>query len=104
MVAGIYLAPIYFMDANHAKTRPILLIKQNNYQDYVFVPLTTNLQAIGIAIDNSNLQEGFLPKKSMIVYEKVSVIAPSRLIKKIGVLNAATYQMVIHELVLFLSK
>lgn len=103
MVGEIHLASIYFTDASVAKIRPVLLLKANSFSDLLYLPLTSNLQTKGILVENKDLMEGFLPKSSVIVYEKPGVIASSLLIKKIGTLRKNTFMEVIKELTVFLN-
>jgi len=56
-----------------------------------------------MSIDNSHLQDGYLPKVSIVVYEKIGVISTSLLIKKIATLNDNTCRQIINELVKFLQ-
>lgn len=104
MVGEIHIANIYFTDASAAKIRPVLLLKRNSFNDLLYMPLTSNTSTKGIIIDNSSLKEGYIPKTSVVVYEKPGVIAVNLLIKKIGTLNEATYMKVINELIQFLQK
>ncbi len=102
MVGKIYLANIYFTDASFAKVRPVLLLKNNSFNDILYLPLTSNVNTKGIRIDNTNLEKGNLPKASIVVYEKIGVIATSLLLKEIATLNPQTYQCVIDELIQFI--
>lgn len=104
MVGEIYLANIYFTDAAAAKVRPVLLLKTNSFNDVLYLPLTSNTGIKGISIDNSHLQDGYLPKVSIVIYEKIGVIATTLLIKKIATLNNNTYRQIINELVKFLQN
>lgn len=104
MVGEIHLANIYFTDATTAKVRPVLLLKSNSFSDVLYLPLTSNTGTKGISIDNNHLQDGYLPKVSIVVYEKIGVIATTLLIKKIATLNDNTYQQIINELVKFLKN
>jgi len=104
MVRDIYLAEIMFTDESRIKIRPILLIQENSFRDYVFLPLTSNLNAKGITIDNPNIESGYLPKQSVVIIEKISVISPALLIKRIATLNEITYQKILAELRKFLSN
>lgn len=103
MVGEIHIANIYFTDATSAKVRPVLLLKKNSFNDVLYMPITSNTEVKGILINNDYLQEGYLPKTSVAVYEKIGVIATSLLIKKIGTLNKNTYQRIIAELIKFLQ-
>jgi mRNA-degrading endonuclease toxin of MazEF toxin-antitoxin module len=104
MVGEVYLANIYFSDATTAKVRPVLLLKYNSFNDVLYLPLTSNTSTKGMSIDNSHLQDGYLPKVSIVVYEKIGVIATALLIKKIATLNNNTYRQIINELVKFLQN
>lgn len=104
MVGEIHLATIYFTDASAAKVRPVLLLKQNSFNDAVYLPLTTNLNAAGITINNQNLQEGFLPKTSVVVYEKIGVIATSLLVRKIATVDKNTFEQIVRKLVSFIQE
>ncbi len=104
MVGELHLANIYFTDATAAKVRPVLPLKPNSFNDILYLPLTSNTATKGISIDNSHLQEGYLPKVSIVVYEKIGVIATTLLIRKIGTINNNTYRIIINELVKFLQN
>lgn len=47
MVGKIFLAKIYFTDMTGHKERPILLIHKYRDEDFLFLPLTTNLKLLG---------------------------------------------------------
>ena len=104
MVGEIHLATIVFTDASAAKVRPVLLLKLNSFNDWLYLPLTSNLLAKGITVNNACLQEGYLPKASVVVYEKVGVIAASLLVRKIATVNKAIVEQIIQELVSFLQR
>ena len=104
MVAEIHLAKIYFTDASNVKVRPILLLKLNSFNDLLYMPLTSNLNIKGISISTIDLQEGYLPKTSIVVYEKIGVISTHLLIKKIGTLEINVFKKIVNELVQFLQN
>lgn len=51
-----------------------------------------------------DLQDGYLPKTSIVVYEKISVISSHLLIKKIGTLEINIFKRVVNELVQFVQN
>jgi len=105
MVKGdIYLANIYFSDSSESKIRPILLLKENSYSDFLFLPLTTNLDVPGFKLDNTHLAEGLLPKTSIVVCERIGVIAKNLLTRKIAKLDITTQQQIITELINFITE
>ena len=103
MVGEIHLAKIYFTDASDAKIRPVLLLRANSFSDVIYLPLTTNMLIKGVSIDNDQLTDGYLPKTSIVVYEKPGVIAATLLIKKIRTLNMVVYRNIIDKLIDFLK-
>ncbi|MCW3113835.1 MAG: hypothetical protein JWR18_2231 [Segetibacter sp.] len=103
MVSHIYLANIYFTDASASKVRPVLLLKSNSCNDVLYTPLTSNTNIRGVRIDNSDLENGYLPKTSIVVFEKPGVISIDLLVKKIGTLTPEKYKEVIDELIKFLK-
>lgn len=104
MVGEIHLATITFTDNSKSKVRPVLLLKSNSFNDVLYMPLTSNTNTKGILIDSNHLQEEYLPKTSVVVYEKTSVIATNLLIRKIGTLNKKVYQRIIYEFIQFLKE
>ena len=52
MVKSIYLAKIQFSNLSKTKIRPILIIKKNIFGDFIYMPLTSNLNVEGIKINN----------------------------------------------------
>ncbi len=83
---------------------PILLIKTNSFNDILYLPLTSNISTKGITINNSHLLDRFLPKSSVVVFEKPGVIATSLLIKKLGTLKTNMYREVLNEFVRFIQQ
>ena len=67
MVGKIFLAKIYFTDMADHKERPILLIYQYRDEDFLFLPLTTNLTMPGVSISSSDLSSGVLKKPSVVI-------------------------------------
>jgi mRNA interferase MazF len=104
MVAEIHLVKIYFTDASNFKVRPILLLKLNSFNDILYMPLTSNLNIKGLGISNLDLQNGYLPKNSVVVYEKIGVISSDLLIKKIGTLKIEIFKKVVNELIQFIQR
>lgn len=68
------------------------------------MPLTSNLNIKGVQITNTNLSEGFLPKDSVVVYEKIGVIAPELIIKKVRILNTNIFENIIEEFIEFFQE
>lgn len=68
------------------------------------MPLTSNVNIKGVSINNTDLQNGYLPKTSIVVYEKLSVISSHLLVKKIGTLESGIFKKIINEFILFVQE
>ncbi len=85
MVGSIYLAKIYFTDGIDYKLRPILIIKQNSFGDYIYIPFTTNSKnKNSIEFTNDFLENGSFNKESYLIIDKICTISPNLLDKKIA--------------------
>ena len=104
MVREIHLAKIIFTDQTSAKTRPVLILKENSYGDFIYLPLTTNLNLDGIKVSNQDIDSGYLPKISNIIFEKISIIHKDLIFKYVATLSEKTYKQIIKELINFLNE
>ena len=85
MVGSIYLAKIYFTDGIKFKLRPILIIKENSFGDYIYIPFTSNAKNINsIKFTNNFLKNGSFKKESYLIIDKTCTISPNLLDKKIA--------------------
>jgi len=98
MVKEIWMAEVYFTDSSTYKSRPILVFKKYKDEDFLFLPLTTNLDAEGIKINNSDLLIGQIKSASVIIIPKISIIHNSLLIKNIGTLKDDVFNKVMENL------
>jgi len=73
MVKSIYFIEIPYSNFEKIKGRPILIFKELE-NDYLFLPLTTNLSREGIILTNKDLIKGNLRKKSVVIVPKISAI------------------------------
>ena len=73
MVGSIYFIEIPYSNFKEKKGRPILLFKELE-NDFLFLPLTSNLKREGIILTNSDLEKGSLKKDSVIIAPKISAI------------------------------
>ncbi len=91
MVGGIYLAKIYFTDGVKFKLRPILIIKENSFGDYIYIPFTTNSTNINsIKFTNNFLQSGSFNKVSYLIIDKTCTIQKSLLDRKVAHINESS--------------
>jgi mRNA-degrading endonuclease toxin of MazEF toxin-antitoxin module len=73
MVGDIYFVEIPYSDYSYIKGRPVLIFKSLE-NDYLFLPLTSNLKRAGILLKNTDLSKGVLKKDSVVVVPKISAI------------------------------
>jgi len=97
MVKQIVLAKIYFTDLSSFKLRPILLIKKYRDEDFLFLPLTTNLKIDGIKITSRDLSRGKLKAPSIVIHPKIHTIHKSLFIKTIGELKTDIFNKILKE-------
>lgn len=88
------LAKVYFTNASDYKLRPVLLCQKIAHDDYLYLPLTTNLSIEGVYVDSNDLASGNLAKPSVVVVPKISVIHASLLDRVIGLLNADKFEKI----------
>ena len=85
MVGSIYLAKIYFTDGVKFKLRPILIVKENSFGDYIYIPFTTNETNLNsLKINNTDLEIGNFRKESYLVIDKTCTIQSNLLDRNIG--------------------
>ena len=51
---GIYIAQISYTDLTAYKERPIVIIDENSFGEYLYFPLTTNLQRTGLNLSSTD--------------------------------------------------
>ncbi len=85
MVGSIYLAKIYFTDGIKFKLRPILIIKENSFGDYIYIPFTTNSKNTNsIKFTNDFLANGNFNKESYLIIDKTCTISSVLLDRKVA--------------------
>ena len=97
----VVLCEFYFSDFNKSKKRPVLVFKDNlPHNDFVAIPISSKIDTMHedeLFIDNFNLIEGNIPKKSKLMLRKTFVVSKHAVIKKYGTLNDSSY-LKYHEL------
>ena len=73
MVKNIYFIEIPYSNFQKTKGRPILIFKELE-NDFLFLPLTSNLSRNGIILKNLDLSKGNLKKDSVVIVPKISAI------------------------------
>jgi mRNA interferase MazF len=87
----IVLIPVPFSNLASVKRRPVLVLSNNAYNkssiDMIVVAITSNLSQKGIQISSDDLENGILPKTSVIKVDKIYTLEQSIAIKKISKLK-----------------
>ena len=73
MVGDIFYVEIAYSNFKKLKGRPILLFKELE-NDFLFLPLTSNLKREGVLVTTKDLEKGFLKKDSVIIVPKIAAI------------------------------
>jgi len=73
MVKNIYFVEIPYSNFSKVKGRPILIFKELE-NDYLYVPLTSNLTRSGMVLNSCDLENGTLKKESVVIVPKISAI------------------------------
>ena len=80
MVKNIYFVNIPYSNFTYFKARPVLVFKELE-NDFLFLPLTSNLKREGILLRNSDLIKGNLKKESVVVVPKITAIDKNIILK-----------------------
>jgi len=73
MVKNIYFVNIPYSNFKQFKARPVLIFKELE-NDFLFLPLTSNLKRDGIVLNREDLVDGNLKKESVVVVPKITAI------------------------------
>lgn len=97
MVRKLFLAKIFFTDLSNYKLRPVLLIKEYKDEDFLYLPLTTNLELKGITINNDDMEKGSLKQISVVIVPKIGILHKKFLVKEIGIVKREIFGKVMKE-------
>jgi mRNA-degrading endonuclease toxin of MazEF toxin-antitoxin module len=100
MVGNIYYIEMPYSNFQQSKGRPVLVIKSIDKNDFLVLPLTTNLQIAGILISNKDIEQGSLKKESVIIVPKITAIDRSLISdeKLIATLKKEALQKVLQQI------
>lgn len=92
--------PFPFSDLTSKKRRPVLVLtKVDSRGDFMGLAVTSVLtEKNAIGIDSGNMEDGFLPKKSWIRYDKIFTLNKSTLVKRYGSIKEDVFLKVINGL------
>jgi mRNA interferase MazF len=95
------LIPIPFSDLKSKKRRPVIVISNNIYnqktEDIVVVAVTSNIQKkdYTILITQNDMEEGNLPKDSMIRADKIYSLSQLIVVKRLGKIKQVTSERIV---------
>lgn len=95
MTGKIVLAKIHFTDLKNYKIRPIVIVKSYKDEDFLYLPLTTNIKIEGILIQNADLEKGYLKEDSIIVVPKIGILHYDFIEREIAILKKSTYDKIL---------
>ena len=96
----ILLVPFPFSDQSGNKVRPVLIISNDMFnkksEDLLVCAITSTIKREGtsIVIEQKNIESGMLHHTCCIKIENILKINKRLILKKIGVLNKATFEKV----------
>ncbi len=97
----IVLVPFPYSDLSAVKRRPVLVLSNNDYNiafaDILVCVITSNLfeDNYSLVREDSDLESGLLPEKSIIKCHKLFTIEQTQIIKKFSTLNQNKFSEVI---------
>ena len=80
MVGHIYYINMPYSTFTKAKGRPVLVFKEIDKNDYLILPLTSNLKREGIIIVENDIQDGRLKKESVVIVPKLTAVDASLIV------------------------
>ena len=105
----LLLVPFPFSDQSGRKVRPVIVISNNNFNQYsddvLVIGVTSNIlkDKYTISLVNTNLDEGKLITKCLIKVENLLKLDKELIIKKIGKINKETLKNIIDKLFTIIS-
>jgi hypothetical protein len=79
MVGHIYFIAMPYSDFTKVKARPVLVYAAIDKNDFLILPLTSNLKRDGIIINQNDIEDGNLKKESIVVIPKLTAVDASLL-------------------------
>ena len=107
----LVLVPFPFTDLSATKRRPALVISPDSFneksEDLILVAVTSKfppeLSEIEIPLENVDLKEGILPKRSVVRLAKIFTMHSGLIKKKAGSLKDQKIQEILDRLIAFLT-
>ena len=80
MVGNIYFINMPYSDFRQVKGRPVLVYKCIDKNDFLVLPLTSNLNRDGMKITKEDIEDGNIKKDSIIIVPKLTAVDASLLV------------------------
>lgn len=96
----IIIVPFPFSDLTNVKQRPVLVLSRNSdnasSEDVITCGITSNIKdsKYSVLIDNGDLIEGEIPRKSKIKIDKIFTISQKIIIKKVAKIDKESFEKV----------
>lgn len=100
----IVLVPFPFSDLSSSKRRPVLIISNNYYNDkfpdVLVCVITSNLfqDEYSVVLDDSDLEVGILPERSIIKWHKLFTIEQTQILKRFSLISENKFREVRNEI------
>ncbi len=100
----IVLVPFPYSDMSSTKSRPVLIISNNNYNnhfpDILVWVITSNLfkDDYSVLLNDHDLEIGILPEQSVIKCHKLFTIEQSQILKRFSIIKPAKLDQVLNML------
>jgi mRNA interferase MazF len=95
------LIPIPFSDLKSKKRRPVIVISNDIYnqktEDIVVVAVTSNIEQkdYTLLITQNDMEEGNLPKDSIIRVDKIYSLSQLIVVKRLGKIKQRTFEQIV---------
>ena len=96
----VLIIPVPFTDLTSEKKRPVLVLSNDAYnacsEDIVVAAITSNLteKEYAVLLDDGGMENGVLPKVSMIRADKIYTLSQNIVVKKYGKVNVEIFDAV----------
>ncbi|EIM65094.1 MAG: type II toxin-antitoxin system PemK/MazF family toxin [Desulfobacter postgatei] len=92
--------PFPFSDLTSRKRRPVLVLTEADFRgDFMGLAITSVLtENNAVIIENPDMKDGSLPKKSWIRYDKIFTLSTSTVVRRYGAINEDVFLEVVNSL------
>ena len=100
----IVLIPVPYSDLSVIKNRPVLILSADSLlqhsPDMLVALITSNITTgmAGVVFDASDMERGTLPRKSLILADKIYTLSQREILKSYGLLKQSIFEELLSEL------